>query len=120
VRVAHILDFCDALSLLHNSTAENILLCGRKVVREKGDKFHHKICHLPKCFTLEGFMDEVNCNALMLLSNSHINCPHNLVGLDRRGGIIGGASGRRGVALGVLEPSQMFLNAKGNGRAIWV
>jgi len=49
---------------------ENILLHGRKVVREEGDKFHHEICHAPKCGTLEGFMDEVDCNALMLLATS--------------------------------------------------
>jgi len=116
VRIVHILKFHNTLCLLctqSNSLAKDALLHGRKVVRKEGDKFHHKICCVPKGCTVEGFVDEVNSNALMFVGNFHMNCPHDLaLGLDRRGGMLGSPVARGGIALGVLEPSQMFLNWK--------
>jgi len=86
MRIVNILKFYRALHMLCNSMAKNILLHGRKAVREEGDKFHHEICCEPKCSTLKGFMDKVDCNALMLLSNFHMDCLHDLaLGLGRRG-----------------------------------
>jgi len=58
-----------------------------------------------------GLVDEVDSNTLMLLGNVHMNCPHNLAlgwfegVVVLRSPVAGG-----GMALGVLEPSQMFLN----------
>jgi len=41
-------------------------------------------------------VNEVDCDALMLLSDFHMDCLHNLVlGLGRSSGISGGATGRR-------------------------
>jgi len=94
------------------------------VVRKEGDKFHHKICCVPKGCTVEGFVDEVNSNAaLMFLGNFHMNCPHDLAfGLDRRGGIVGESSGKRGNSLGCFRtiPNVLELEAKSNRRVIWV
>jgi len=88
-------------------------ICGRKVVRKKGGKFHHEICCAPKCSTAEGFMDEVDCYALMLLSNFHMNCLmiwH--LGWAEGVALLEWPIAEGRVALGVLEPSQMFLNWK--------
>jgi len=68
-------------------------------------------------------VNEVDCNALMLLSNFHMDYLHNLaLGFGRRGDISGRGTGRRvrvlgcfGTILNVLE-----LEAKGGGRTIWV
>jgi len=103
--------------------AKDVLLHGRKVVRKEGDKFHHKICCVPKGCTVEGFVDEVSSNALMFLGNFHMNCPHDLAfGLDRRGGIVGESSGKRGNSLGCFRtiPNVLELEAKSNRGAIWV
>jgi len=67
-------------------------------------------------------VDEVDGNALMLLGNFHMNCPHNLeLGLSRRSGI-GRSCGKRGSDLGCFTtiPNVLELEAKSNRRAIWV
>ncbi len=123
MRITHILKFHNALHLLCDCVAKNILLHGREAVRVKGEKFHHKICCAPKCSTLKSLMDEVDSNTLMLLSNLHMNCPHNLVlWLGRKNVISGRSSDRRGSGLGCFGtiPNVLELEAKGNGRAIWV
>jgi len=79
VGVTHILKFHYTLGLLCNSTAENILLHGGEVVREDGDRFHHEVCHVAECHAMEGFVNQANCNTLMLLCYFHVDSLHNLV-----------------------------------------
>jgi len=93
------------------------------VVREDGDQFHHEICCVPECSAAEGFVNQVNCNALMLLCNFHVDSLHKLVlGLGRGKGHGGNAAGSRNGGLGgfIAIPYILELEAKGDGRAIQV
>ncbi len=112
VGVAHIFEFHKAQCLFGDCTAYNILFCGRKGVREEGDKFDHQISCVPEGCGAQGFVEEGDGSTLVLLGNLDMDGPHNLaLGLCKGGGSGGSCSGR-GRALGVLAPSQMFLNWK--------
>jgi len=122
VGVAHILKFHYALDLLCNGTAEDILLHGGEAVEKDGDQFHHEICHVPECCAVEGFVNQVDHNTLMLCI-FYVNCLHNLsLGLGRREGCGGKAAGRGNGGLGgfIAIPYILELEAKGNGWASWV
>jgi len=110
--VAHEFEFCQAQCLFGDGMMDDVLFHGREAVREEGDKFHHQVGCAPEGLGVQGFVEEGDGSTLMLLGNLDMDSLHNLVlGLCKGGGG-GGSCSERGRALGVLAPSQMFLNWK--------
>jgi len=113
VRIAYIHESHNTLHLLCDSTSKNVLFLGREMDKEEEDKFHHKVCCVPKCSTLKGFVDEVDGNTLMFLGNSTwtaftIWC----LGWAEAVALVEGPLAEGREALSILMPSQIFLNWK--------
>ncbi len=76
---AHEFEFCQAQCLFGDGAMDDVLFCGREVVGEEGDKFHHEVSCAPEGHGLQGFVEEGSGSTLMLLGNLNMDSPHNLV-----------------------------------------
>ncbi len=58
---------------------DDVLFCGREVVREEGGKFHHQISCMPEDHGSQGFVEEDNGSTLVFLGYLNMDSLHSLV-----------------------------------------